>query len=234
MTAGGKTALVIFDCDGVLVDSEPLAMRVLLEGLAEIGCVIDEAEAYERFLGRSLAAMQTVLRNELGFELPPDRLERMRLRLFEVYRQELAPIPGIVETLDRLTLARCVASSSQPERIRFSLEVTGLLSRFVPHLFSASAVAHGKPAPDLFLHAAERMAVAPAACLVIEDSAAGIEAAQRAGMRVLGFVGGSHARSDAYRAKLAALAPDLIFDDISELPALIGHGLPPRRSAGVR
>src|ERR1044071_7317794 len=159
--------LVIFDCDGVLVDSEPLAMRVLLAGLAEAGCVIDEASAYERFLGRSLASMQTVLRNEMGVELSQERLEAMRLHLFEVYRQDLVPTPGIVATLDRLTIARCVASSSQTERLRFSLEVTGLLPRFAPHLFSASMVARGKPAPDLFLHVAEQMAVAPAVCLVI-------------------------------------------------------------------
>ena len=226
--------LVIFDCDGVLVDSEPLAMRVLLEGLAEVGYVIDEASAYERFLGRSLASMQAVLRDELGFELSQDRLEKMRLLLFELYRRELTPIPGIAATLDRLAIPRCVASSSQMERLRLSLDVTGLLSRFVPHLFSATMVAQGKPAPDLFLHVAARMAVAPEACLVVEDSAAGIEAAQRAGMRVFAFVGGSHARSAAYRGKLEALAPDLIFDEISQLPALIASDVPRRPSVAVR
>jgi HAD superfamily hydrolase (TIGR01509 family) len=178
--------------------------------------------------------MQAVLRAEFGSELPPDRLDRMRQRLFEVYRQELVPIHGVAAMLDQLAIPRCVASSSQTERLRFSLEVTGLLSRFVPHLFSASMVAQGKPAPDLFLHVAERMAVAPAACLVIEDSAAGIEAAQRAGMRAFGFVGGSHARSAAYRAKLATLAPDLIFDEISRLPELIGRGVPRRPDGAVR
>jgi HAD superfamily hydrolase (TIGR01509 family) len=226
--------LVIFDCDGVLVDSESLAMRVLLEGLGEIGYAIGEEEAYERFLGRSLANMQAVLRAEYGSELPPDRLDRMRQRLFEVYRQELMPIDGIAAMLDRLATPCCVASSSQMERLQVSLEVTGLLSRFVPHLFSATMVAQGKPAPDLFLHVAERMAVAPAACLVIEDSAAGIGAAQRAGMRVFGFVGGSHARSAAYRAKLATLAPDRIFEEISRLPELIASGVPRRRGGAVR
>jgi HAD superfamily hydrolase (TIGR01509 family) len=226
--------LVIFDCDGVLVDSEPLAMRVLLEGLAEVGYVMAEEEAYERFLGRSLANMQTVLRTEFGSELPPERLDRMRQRLFEVYRQELKPIDGLVAMLDRLLTPRCVASSSQMERLQLSLEVTGLSSRFAPHLFSATMVAQGKPAPDLFLHVAERMAVAPTDCLVIEDSAAGIEAAQRAGMRVFGFVGASHARSVVYRAKLAGLVPDLIFDDISELPTLIRRGVPFRPAPPVR
>jgi HAD superfamily hydrolase (TIGR01509 family) len=226
--------LVIFDCDGVLVDSEPLAIGVLLEGLAEVGYVMGEEEAYERFLGRSLANMQTVLRAEFGSELPPERLDRMRQRLFEAYRQKLKPIDGVAAMLDRLPTPRCVASSSQMERLQLSLEVTGLLSRFAPHLFSATMVAQGKPAPDLFLHVAGRMAVAPAACLVVEDSAAGIEAARRAGMRVFGFVGGSHARSAAYRAKLAALAPDLIFDQISRLPELIASGVPRRRGGAIR
>ena len=229
--------LVIFDCDGVLVDSEPLAMRVLLEGLGEFGYAIAEEAAYERFLGRSLANMQAVLRAEYGSELSPDRLERMRQRLFEVYRQELLPISGVAAMLDRLdplAIPRCVASSSQMERLRVSLEVTGLLPRFTPHLFSATIVAQGKPAPDLFLHVAERMAVGPKACLVIEDSAAGIEAAQRAGMRVFGFVGGGHARSPAYRAKLATLAPDLIFDDISRLPDLLRNSGLHRRNRPVR
>lgn len=214
--------LVIFDCDGVLVDSEPLAMRVLLEGLAEIGFAIDETSAYERFLGRSLTAMQAVLRDELGVELSQDRLERMRVRLFDLYRRELAPIPGVVAMLGRLAIPRCVASSSLAERLRFSLEVTGLLPEFAPHLFSATMVAQGKPAPDLFLHVSERMAVPAAACLVIEDSAAGVEAAHRAGMPAFAFVGGSHAQSAAYRDAIAALAPEVIFDDMHRLPALIG------------
>jgi len=218
-----KTRLVIFDCDGVLVDSEPLAMRVLLDGLTEVGYAVDEAMAYERFLGRSLAAMQTILREEFGFELPADRLGQMRRRLFDLYRRELRAMPGIVETLDRVTIPYCVASSSLPERIRISLDVTGLLPRFSPHLFSATMVAKGKPAPDLFLHAAERMGVPPDACLVVEDSAPGIEAALRAGMRVFGFLGGSHARRPGYRNRLAALRPDCLFDDLRQLPAMIGQ-----------
>jgi len=228
------TRLVIFDCDGVLVDSEPLAMRVLLEGLAVAGYAIDEATAYERFLGRSLASMQTILHDEFGFELPVDRLEQMRRRLFEAYRQELKAMPAVGETLDRLAIPYCVASSSLPERIRISLEVTGLLPRFMPNMFSAAMVAKGKPAPDLFLHAAERMGVLPAACLVIEDSAPGIEAAHSAGMRVFGFVGGSHTRRHGYRERLAALRPERLFDDMRQLPAMIGtnEGRETRLSAG--
>jgi HAD superfamily hydrolase (TIGR01509 family) len=213
--------LIIFDCDGVLVDSEPLAFRVLLEGLAAAGHPMETAKAYELFLGRSLANLKTVLRRELGVELSAGQLEEMRERLFEVYRRELKPIPGILETLDKLTIASCVASSSLPDRIRLSLEVTGLLPHFDPHLFSASMVAKGKPEPDLFLHAAREMSVAPEACLVIEDSAPGIEAARRAGMTVFAFAGGGHAAGPAYRRGLAALSPDAMFDDMRDLPAMI-------------
>src|SRR4029077_6597468 len=189
-------------CDGVLVDSEPLSIRVLVEELARIGYAIDEATAYERVLGRSLAPVQGMLRDHLGFDLPTDRLEAMRVTLFERYRRELTAIPGIVETLDRLTIPYCVASSSLPERIRISLQVTGLLSRFGPHIFSAAMVSHGKPAPDLFLYAARQMSVAPDNCLVIEDSAPGIVAALNAGMRAFAFVGGSHARHLGYGPRI--------------------------------
>lgn len=213
--------LIIFDCDGVLVDSEPIAIRVLVEGLTSLGHAIDEATAYEKFLGRSLAAMQAILRDESGLALSPGDLERMRLSLFEAYRRELRPIPGVVELLDDLAVPYCVASSSQPERLRFSLEVTGLLPRFAPHLFSAAMVAQGKPAPDLFLHVAKEMAVPPADCLVVEDSAAGIEAAHRAGMRAFAFTGGGHARQAAYRDKLAALAPEAMFEEMRQLPELL-------------
>lgn len=213
--------LIIFDCDGVLVDSEPIAIRVLVEGLTALGHAIDEATAYERFLGRSLATMQAILRDESGLVLSPDDLERMRLNLFEAYRRELRPIPGVIDMLAHLAVPYCVASSSQPERLRFSLEVTGLLPRVHPHLFSAASVAQGKPAPDLFLYVAERMAVRPADCLVIEDSPAGIEAAHRAGMRAFAFTGGGHARRADYRGHLASLAPEAMFEDMRQLPALL-------------
>lgn len=216
-----KPGLVIFDCDGVLVDSEPLSIRVLVEGLAGIGHAIDEQTAYDRFLGYSLAAVQAMLRRELGFDLPAERLAAMRESLFERFRRELRPIAGIAEVLDRLAIPYCVASSSLPERITLSLEVTGLLARFSDRIFSATMVARGKPAPDLYLHAAKTMGVAPEACLVIEDSAPGIRAARAAGMKVFGFLGGSHARQPGYRQRLASYTPDLLFDDMRELPRLL-------------
>jgi HAD superfamily hydrolase (TIGR01509 family) len=216
-----KLRLIIFDCDGVLVDSEPLAIRVLVDGLAAIGYGIEEASASERFLGRNLAAVQATLREELGFDLPAERLDRMRRNLFDLFRRELKPMPGVFEALDRLTIPCCVASSSLPDRLRLALEVTGLLPRFEPHLYSANMVAEGKPAPDLFLHAAAGMGASPEVCLVIEDSAPGIEAARRAGMTVFAFTGGGHARGLNYRQSLEALSPAVLFDDMRKLPALI-------------
>lgn len=210
--------LVIFDCDGVLVDSEPLSMQVLLEAIAESGITIDSDHAYELFLGRSLATTITVLKEQFSVHLDEMALERMRHNLYAAFRTRLQPVEGIGTALDALAKPFCVASSSQPERIRLSLDVTGLLGRFEPHIFSATMVANGKPAPDLFLHAAREMGVTPERCAVVEDSPAGIEAAKRAGMRVLGFVGASHATSVSHRDLLRRLEPDLIFDRMATLP----------------
>lgn len=217
------TNLVIFDCDGVLVDSEPLAMRVLLEAIAECGLQIDPERAYDLFLGRSLAGITATLRSDFAVDLDDAALERMRLKLYAAFRAELRPLEGIGQALDRLETAFCVASSSQPERVRLSLEVTGLLARFEPNIFSATMVAFGKPAPDLFIHAAHRMGARPRDCVVVEDSPAGIEAARRAGMRVLCFTGASHAGAPGHRAALARLEPDAMFDNMSDLPDLLAR-----------
>lgn len=215
------TALVIFDCDGVLVDSEPIALRMLVEMLAEAGVPLDAAAVSDRFLGRSLASTRALLTEEFGLTLTDAALEDMRLKLYAAFGAELAPIPGVAETLPRLAMPFCVASSSQTERIRLSLDLTGLLPAFEGAIFSASEVANGKPAPDLFLHAAARMGVDPAACLVVEDSPAGVAAGRAAGMRVVGFLGGGHAGAPSHRAALALLAPDAMIDDMRDLPELL-------------
>ena len=145
----------------------------------------------------------------------------MRRRLYTAIRQELRPIPGIAEALGKLGRPVCVASSSQLERIGLELEVTGLSSFFDGNVFSASMVASGKPAPDLFLHVAREMQVAPADCIVVEDSPAGISAALDAGMAVLAFTGGSHAQSASHRQRLEALGPRLVFGDMRLLPSLV-------------
>ena len=213
--------LVIFDCDGVLVDSEPLAMRVLLQTIAEAGVSIDAGEAHEAFLGKSLASICEFLRQDHRINIDAAAQERMRRRLYKAIRKELHPIPGAAEALGKVGRPFCVASSSQLERIALALEVTGLSPFFNGNIFSAAMVERGKPAPDLFLHAAREMQVAPKDCIVVEDSPAGITAALDAGMGVFGFTGGSHAQSASHRQRLEALGPRLVFSDMRELPVLV-------------
>lgn len=213
--------LVIFDCDGVLIDSEPLAMRVLLQVIAEQGIQIDRGVAFRSYLGRSLASISDSLNRSHGAHLSDASLAGMRDRLYALYRHELKPTPWISEVIDGLGLLFCVASSSHVERIRFSLELTGLLPRFDGRIYSASMVGNGKPAPDLFLHAARSMGVAPENCLVIEDSPAGVMAARAAGMRVFAYLGGSHVAEGGLRPEIEALAPDATLDDMRALPGLL-------------
>jgi len=213
--------LIIFDCDGVLVDSEPLAMRVLLETIAREGVSIDPDTGFREFLGRSLPTVIANLNAAYGLHLTEAALGRMRADLYAVYRRELRPMAGLIDALGELTVPICVASSSQMERIRVSLGLTGLIDRFDPAIFSAAMVPHGKPAPDLFLHAADAMHADPAACLVIEDSPAGIIAAKNAGMRVFAFLGGGHIAASGLRRDIEALQPDAVFDDMHDLPRLV-------------
>jgi HAD superfamily hydrolase (TIGR01509 family) len=153
-------------------------------------------------------------------KLPDDFPQRLRARLEAAFANELQPMPGIATTLDSLPTARCVASSSYPDRLSFTLGRTGLLHYFAPHIFSATMVQRGKPAPDLFLYAAAQMGIDPRDCLVIEDSRAGVEAANAAGMRVLGFVGGAHCRLD-HADRLRGAGANTIFSDMRELPRIL-------------
>jgi FGGY-family pentulose kinase/HAD superfamily hydrolase (TIGR01509 family) len=218
--------LVIFDCDGVLVDSENLAINALLDVIAEAGLTLDAGQAHQKFLGRSLSAIRDILGTEYNLVLTDQALDVMRQRLYASFRQELAPIEGIAKTLAQLDIPFCVASSSQQDRIRLTLEVTGLLPDFEGRLYSATIVAQGKPAPDLFLYAAKMLGAKPDRCLVIEDSPAGVMAANRAGMTVFGFTGGSHAQNSAHFDALQAAAPNQIFSHMSQLPQLIKDHVP--------
>lgn len=217
--------LIIFDCDGVLVDSEPISISVLLDVIGRAGGSVSEEIAYLRFLGMSMASIREILDGDFGFVMTDEHLVMMRSELNRRFLLELKSIPNVADSVRALSLRKCVASSSNPERIRLSLRTTGLLDLFEPHIFSASMVKNGKPAPDLFLHAARTMGVAPADCVVVEDSPAGVSAAKRAGMRVLGFVGGAHAGKAGLASSLAALAPDAIFDDMANLPRMIDEML---------
>ncbi|WP_235823761.1 HAD family hydrolase [Actibacterium lipolyticum] len=214
--------MIIFDCDGVLVDSEPISVAVLVEVLAEAGCDLPLDQAYGKFLGRSMATIGKLLKDEFGLSITSEHLSEIRRRLYERFRGELRPIPGLADVVHMMDRPVCVASSSQPERIRLSLEVTGLLQLFEPHIFSATMVEKGKPEPDLFLYAAQKMGVDPRHCTVIEDSAAGIRAAKAANMRVIAFTGGSHAGPADLDGTARALSPDAIIGDMRNLPEVLG------------
>jgi HAD superfamily hydrolase (TIGR01509 family) len=189
-----KTDLVIFDCDGVLVDSEPISAAVLIDELAQLGVSITADYVRDHCLGRSFPTVSRAIRESFAVPLPEDFEQRYRRSLLARFETELRPTPGIEVLLARLIPFRCVATSSSPPRVARSLEITGLAPLFGADVFTASQVARGKPAPDLFLFAAERMGVAPDHTLVIEDSRPGVEAAINAGMGVLHFAGGGHMR----------------------------------------
>jgi HAD superfamily hydrolase (TIGR01509 family) len=220
MDAAARPDLVIFDCDGVLVDSELLASRLLAEALAAEGYPASAADCRARFTGISIRSVIEMVEADRGMPLPVDFEDRVRANDLQVFARELKAVPGIAEALARIPTAKCVASSGAPEKIRHSLTTTGLLDFFEPHLFSAHMVKRGKPAPDLFLFAAAAMGAEAARCVVVEDSTAGVAAARAAGMPVLGFAGGVHA-GDGYGAMLKAAGADRVFDDMAELPALL-------------
>jgi HAD superfamily hydrolase (TIGR01509 family) len=206
--------LVIFDCDGVLVDSERLAVPVDVHVLAQLGWVMSEAEVIERFVGRSNEFMVAEIEANLGRPLAEGWEEEFR-HLYRDAFAELAPVEGVVEALEQITTRTCVASSSTQQSIRIKLDLTGLYERFAGRIFSASEVANGKPAPDLFLHAAERMAADPVACAVVEDSYYGVEAARAAGMLAFGYAGG------LTPAERLAGSNTVVFADMRELPRLL-------------
>jgi len=206
--------LVIFDCDGVLVDSERLTVRTEVAILASLGWPLDEAEVVERFVGRSAAHMQAAIEEQLG--RPIDWELEFEARYRDVFARELTPVDGVVGALDALRLPTCVASSGTHARIRHSLGLAGLLDRFDGRIFSVEDVARGKPAPDLFLWAAEQMGVPAAACAVVEDSPSGVEAALTAGMATFAYVT-ELVPPDRLRRDDVTL-----FDDMGLLPGLLG------------
>src|SRR6266513_2402315 len=202
--------LVIFDCDGVLIDSELLSVRADRECLAECGIELSADEILERYTGISFAGMMAGIEARYG-PLPADFADRPSQRLWPLFERELQAIPSIVEVLDSLICRICVASSGRPERLKHALSLVGLYDRFHPHVFSAVEVARGKPAPDLFLYAAERMGVPPQRCVVIEDSLPGVAASVAAGMPAIGFTGGAHCRP-GHAARLAEAGAALVIE----------------------
>jgi HAD superfamily hydrolase (TIGR01509 family) len=207
---------VIFDCDGVLVDSERVAVPVDVAVLASVGWEMTEAEVVERFVGRPDSYMAAELEARLGRPFAAGWDEEFAPWYREAFEAELQPVPGVVDALERIGAPTCVASSGTAERIRFTLGLVGLYDRFAGRIFSVDDVPVGKPAPDLFLHAAASLGVDPAACAVVEDSAPGVEAARAAGMDAFAYAGGL---TPAHRLT----GPNtIVFDDMSDLPLLLG------------
>ncbi|MFI0419252.1 HAD family hydrolase [Spongiactinospora sp. 9N601] len=207
--------LVIFDCDGVLVDSEHIATRVHTAILNELGWPLTEAEVVELFMGRTSKSINELTEERLGGEVTAEVEKRFMRLYWEAVEAELTPVAGIVEALDAITLPTCVASSGSHAKMRRTLGKTGLYARFEGRIFSGTEVPHGKPAPDLFLYAARRSGVEPARCVVVEDSRFGVEAARAAGMRSFGYAGGL-----TPAARLEG-QDTIVFTDMRELPALI-------------
>lgn len=212
--------LVIFDCDGVLVDSELISCRAHAETLTRCGYPITPDQVLVRFLGVSDREARLAVESEIGRELPSDFEAQVKAATLKFYAGDLQAITHVAAAIAAIDLPKCVASSGTPEKIRHGLTCAGLYEVLAPHIFSATQVARGKPAPDLFLFAASRMNASPERCVVIEDSAAGVTGARAAGMTVLGFHGGSHCRP-GHAAKLRDAGAATTFDDMRQLPELI-------------
>ncbi|MEU5149825.1 HAD family hydrolase [Streptomyces yangpuensis] len=210
--------LVIFDCDGVLVDTERIATRVQVALGAELGWPLTERDVIDLFIGRSDASVRELIAARLGGTAADVWAKRFAQLHREAVDAGLTAVEGLPEALDAITLPTCVASSGSHEKMRHTLGRTGLHARFAGRIFSATEVARGKPAPDLFLYAAQRMGVDPAACAVVEDSRPGVEAAHAAGMRAFGFGGGMTPPE-----RLEGPGTQ-VFHDMRELPALLAAG----------
>ena len=204
--------MVIFDCNGVLVDSEPLATAIMSQEFTRAGFPLTPDMIAHYFTGRRPADMFADVEFATGRKLPAGFAAGVADSILRRFRSELRPTHHAAYALSWLRGAKCVASSSSIERIRVSLESTGLIRFFEPNLFSASDVRNGKPAPDLLLHAAGKMGVEPGACIVVEDSSVGVTAGVTAGMTVIGFAGASHVGSDTADQLRAAGACDVITD----------------------
>ncbi|MCK1641823.1 HAD family hydrolase [Bradyrhizobium sp. 157] len=212
--------LVIFDCDGVLVDSEVISCRAHAETLTRHGYPITAEQVLERFLGVSDREARQTIEREIDRRLPDDFEQQVKAATLRFYAGDLQAIAHVGEAIGAIALPKCVASSGTPEKIRHGLTCAGLYDQLAPHVFSATQVSRGKPAPDLFLFAAKQMNTSPERCIVIEDSVPGVTGGRAAGMTVLGFQGGSHCRP-GYGDRLHDAGAVAVFDDMRQLPALI-------------
>ena len=207
------TELVIFDSDGVLVDSDRISLRIQAERISALGLEMSYEDCVRDFLGLGMEATLRILTERLGRPLPEGWEAQLEAAVHEGFRRELTPVRGVIEALEEIELPTCVASSGSHEKMRLTLGLTGLYERFAGRIFSAEEVQRGKPAPDLFLHAAKRMSVEPGRCVVVEDSPFGVAGAKAAGMAALGFA----AAVPTERLNAA----DAVFTTMAELPDLI-------------
>ncbi len=218
-----STKAVIFDFDGVLVNSEIIALAELRDRLSEeFGIRHDWDALVDTFLGATFEDIQAYVQRETGKQPEPAFRESWYARLFDHYSQGLTIITGALEVLDRLDercIKYCVASGGSYRRLNFALDVTGLRDRFLDRAFSADSVARGKPEPDLFLFAAERLCMRPQDCLVVEDAVAGVSAATKGGIRSLGFVGGDHLadRRELHGSQMRAAGAMAVIVDLREM-----------------
>jgi len=210
-----RLELVIFDCDGVLVDSERVTNRVFAEMLNELGLSVTLDDMFARFVGHSMTQCLELIADMLGHSPPPNFVEEYQKRTRTALEAELRATPGVEEALDRIRLPYCVASSGDHEKMRTTLGITGLWPRFEGRLFSVTEVARGKPHPDVFLLAAERLGVNPSACVVVEDTPVGVTAGVAAGMTVFGYA----ALTPAHR--LLDAGTQVTFNHMRELPTLL-------------
>jgi HAD superfamily hydrolase (TIGR01509 family) len=219
---GAGFDLVIFDCDGVLVDSEVISCGVVALVLSRWGVPCVPEEAFRRYLGRPASAVTEDYMRLSGRPLPASFMSEWRSRLFAELKRGLRPIEGVRSAIEALGIPFCLASSSDPLRIALSLRLAGLDDLFTGRIFSTTMVRNGKPAPDLFLLAAETMGMAPASCLVIEDSVSGIHAAKAAGMTAFGFTGGAHHSLLPMADALVEAGADAMLGAMAELPGRAG------------
>lgn len=210
---------VIFDCDGVLVDSEKIGVHIDRKVLAEVGINFTVEEVVANFMGKSDKYFIETVESIIGKSVPNNWLEEISRRYQEAFENELTPVPGIVAALDELELPHCVASSGSHEKMRFTLGKTGLLERFENKLFSSTQVERGKPHPDLFLFAAKQMGWEPERCLVVEDSHAGVEAGLAAGMKVAAYAGGFLKHDDRNHQNL------VVIQEMAELKRVLSEPL---------
>lgn len=207
--------LVIFDCDGVLVDSERITNRVFCAMLNELGLSVTLEDMFEHFVGLSMPQCVELITGMLGTPPPADFMRTLRQRSDAALKAEVVPIAGVEHVLDSIRVPFCVASSGDHDKIRLTLRATGLLEKFADNIYSVADVERPKPAPDIFLHAARQMAVNPAECVVIEDTPTGVRAGVAAGMHVFGFC----ANTPEHRLKAAGA--HAVFSDMRVLPELV-------------